>query len=82
MTVSSNLLRPVIVKGLYTYAIKDRPYTTRAITALTSRFVPSGSLKNINIVLENTIEVIPKINNENFFDLKYIIIRLVIRRVF
>jgi hypothetical protein len=34
----------------------------------TKRFVPSGSLKKINITLEDTIEVRPRIMSELFFD--------------
>lgn len=35
-----------------------------------SRFGPSGSLNNKNIVLEHTIDVIPKIINDVLFDMK------------
>lgn len=43
-----------------------------AIPITTRRFGPSGSLKNENIILENAIDVIPKIRSELFFELKYI----------
>ena len=45
-----------------------------AIPITTSKFGPSGSLKNKNITLEHAIDVIPKISNEVFFDLKYIFV--------
>lgn len=35
-----------------------------------SKFEPSGSLKNANIVLEHRMDVIPRISNEIFLDLK------------
>ncbi len=60
-------------KGLNKYAVKDKEYIITAITVITRRFGPSGSLKKKNIVLDNTIAVMNKINNEIFFDLKYII---------
>ena len=43
-----------------------------AIPVTISRFGPSESLKNKNSILEKIIDVIPKISNEIFFDLKYI----------
>ena len=59
-------------KELDKYSAKDKQYTIPANTVTTSRFGPSGSLKNENIGLENTIAVIPSMINEIFFDLKYI----------
>jgi len=53
--------------------VKDRKYIIAAITITTRRFGPSGSSKKKNIALEHAIDVIPKISNEVFFDLKYII---------
>lgn len=43
-----------------------------AIPITTSKFGPSGSLKNKNSILEHTIAVMPKISSELFFDLKNI----------
>jgi len=54
------------------YIVKDKKYTIAAPTITTKRFGPSGSSKDKNIVLEHTIDVMPKITNEIFFDLKYI----------
>lgn len=45
---------------------------TAASTVTIRRFGPSGSLKNVNMILEHTMAVIPKIRSEIFFDLKYI----------
>jgi hypothetical protein len=45
-----------------------------AATITTKRFGPSGSLKNKNIVLEQTIDAIAKISNEIFFEMRYIIL--------
>lgn len=42
-----------------------------AMTITTRRFGPSGSLKNENITLEHAMDVIPKISNDVFFDLRY-----------
>lgn len=69
---SKNFLKPVIeVSNRYT--VKDKKYTISAIPMTTSKFAPSGSLKNRNSIFEHTIDVIPKINNEVFFDLKYMV---------
>jgi len=40
----------------------------------TSKFGPSGSLKNKNSNLEHARDIIPKISNEVFFDVKYVLI--------
>ena len=45
-----------------------------AIPITTSKFGPSGSLKNKNSALEHKIAVIPKISKEICFDLKYIFV--------
>lgn len=45
---------------------------TPAKTVTIKRFGPSGSSIHKNIVREHTRDVIPKINSETFFDLKYI----------
>ena len=54
------------------YDDKDTTYTIAAITITMRRFGPSGSLKDRNIILEQAIDVIPRMNSEVFFDLKYI----------
>jgi hypothetical protein len=46
---------------------KDKEYIITAITVTIKRFGPSGSLKNENITLEHTRDVIPKISSEVFF---------------
>jgi hypothetical protein len=43
-----------------------------AIPVTMSRFGPSESFKNKNVVLEHRSDVMPKISSEVFFDLKYI----------
>lgn len=58
-------------KELDKYSAKDKKYRIAAITVTMSKFGPSGSLKKKNINLEHARAVIPKINNEIFFDLKY-----------
>ena len=45
-----------------------------AITVTMSKLGPSGSLKNTNSALEHTMEVMPKMINEVFFDLKYMVV--------
>lgn len=47
---------------------------TPAKTVTIKRFGPSGSSIHKNIVREHTRDVIPKINSEIFFDLKYILV--------
>jgi len=54
------------------YAVKDRKYITAAITVTISRFGPSGSLKNANMVLEHRMAETPKIISGVLFDLKFI----------
>lgn len=49
-------------------------YTKTPIPIVTSKLGPSGSLKNTNIILENTIAVIAKIINKDFFDVKFIFV--------
>jgi len=61
----------LFVEGLNKYTANDKKYIMAAIPITTRRFGPSGSLKNKNIILEHTIDVIPRISNEIFFDLKY-----------
>jgi len=60
------------VKGANTYTAKDRKYMIAANTITTSKFGPSGSLMKKNTVREQTRDVIPKINNGIFCDLKFI----------
>jgi hypothetical protein len=42
-----------------------------------SKFGPSGSLIKKKNALEHTIDVIPKISNETFFDLKFMFVIVV-----
>lgn len=65
-----------LIEILGEYAIKDKIYKTSATTITTKRFGPSGSSKNTNITLEHTTDVTPKITNEVFLKLKYILIRM------
>lgn len=74
--VNKSLLRLMFVEYLYKYTAKDKKYIIVAITITTKRFGPSGSLKNMNITLEHVIDVMPKINNEIFFDLEYIFVSI------
>jgi hypothetical protein len=68
-----SFLRPV-AEELNKNTGKDKKYMIAAITVTTNKFGPSGSLKNKNIVLEHTMEVILRISKEVFFDLKYMFI--------
>lgn len=52
-----------VARGLEKYTGKDKKYMTRAIPVTINKFGPSGSSKNTNIILEQTIDVIPKIRN-------------------
>jgi hypothetical protein len=67
--IKKNLLRPIIDE-LNKDTVKDKRYTTIAITMTTNRFGPSGSFINKNIVLVKMIEVIPKINDGIFFEVR------------
>lgn len=70
---NKSLLVPINdIEELNKYIAKDKKYMITAIPITTSRFGPSGSLKNKNITLEHIIDVMPKISSEVFFDLKYI----------
>lgn len=69
---NKSLLKPVIERSNQ-YTTRDGNQTNSAITAIISKFGPSGSLKDTSIVLEQTKDVIPSIRSEIFFDLKYII---------
>ena len=55
------------VEGYNKYTAKDKKYMITAIPVTTSKFGPSGSLKNKNIARENKIAVTPRITNEIFF---------------
>lgn len=71
-TNNKSFLRPVHdEKGIPT--AKDKKYTIMAIPVTMSKFGPSGSLKNKNSILEHRIAVMPRMSNEKFFDLKYIL---------
>ena len=65
---------PCFVEGWYTYTARDKTYMITAIPITISKFGPSGSLKKKNISLEHAIDVIPKISNEIFFELKPIVV--------
>jgi hypothetical protein len=60
------------LEDLDEYASKDRKYTIIAIPITTRRFGPSESLKKTNMILDNTMDVMPKIIKEVFFDLRFI----------
>jgi len=68
---NESLLRPT-AEGINKYAPKDKKYRIAAIPVTTSKFGPSGSLKNTNIILEHASAVIANISSEVFFDVKYI----------
>jgi hypothetical protein len=54
------------------YAAKDKKYIITAAPTTTKRLGPSGSLKSKNSIFEHRVAVTANINNEVFFDLKYI----------
>lgn len=56
--------------------LKIKKYIITAITITTRRFGPSRSSRNQNIVLDTKTDVIPRISNEIFFDLKYIFLSI------
>lgn len=72
MEIANRSLLRAMVEEVNIYTSNDRKYMIAAIPILTTKFAPSGSLKNKNIIFEQTIDVIPKINNGVFFDVKYI----------
>lgn len=77
---SRSLLRPVAERP-NRYNGKDKEYIITAIPVTTRRFGPSGSLKNKNSALEHTIEVMPKISREVFFDLKCMFVSILEEQV-
>jgi hypothetical protein len=54
--------------------MEDNIKTIIAVPRTTKRFGPSGSLKNTNIILDKPSAVMAKSINEDFFDLKFIIL--------
>lgn len=60
-----------VVGALKKCNAKDKRNTMMAATETTSKFGPSGSLKNTNITLEDTIDAAPKIINGTLFVLMY-----------
>jgi hypothetical protein len=62
----------LIILVLNKYIARDKKYMITAITVTIRRFGPSGSSKDNSIILEHIIDVMPKISDEIFFDLKYI----------
>lgn len=74
MKIANRSFLRAVVPGLNRYDIKDKKYTITAVTITTNKFGPSGSLKNQNIALEHMADVINKIINEAFFDVKYIFV--------
>ena len=73
ITVRS-LFRPVNDTGEEggRYTAKDTSHRTTASPMTMSKLGPSGSWKDKNSTREHAIAVIPRSNNEIFFDLKYI----------
>jgi hypothetical protein len=69
-------LRP---ERLNEYASKERQYIITAIPITMSRFGPSGSSKNRNIVLEHRMDAIPKMRRDVFFDLKCMVSIILVR---
>ncbi len=63
-----------MIEDLNKYTVKDKKYRISAITTTMSKFGPSGSLKSENSIFEHAMDVMPKISNEVFFDLKYIFV--------
>jgi hypothetical protein len=59
------------------YIVTERRYTIAAVPITTSKFGPSGSLKKENIALAHTMDVMPNISNEIFFDLNNILVVIV-----
>ena len=67
---SKSLLKPVNgkkVEGKKKYVDIDTKYTIAAIPITTSKFGPSGSLKNENIARENKMDVRPRVTNDIVF---------------
>jgi hypothetical protein len=52
--------------------IKDKPKIITAVTITTRRFGPSGSLKSVNMILENAVAVKARITSDDVFDMKCI----------
>jgi hypothetical protein len=50
------------------YTTKDMAYMMPANTITMSRFGPSGSLNNENVILEQATAVMTKMSNEDFFE--------------
>src|SRR5678815_3927662 len=69
----ANRSRLRLVEGMNDHTIKDAKYRITANPVTTRRFGPSGSLKRKNNTLEHTRDVMPRISNEAFFDLKSMI---------
>jgi hypothetical protein len=57
-----------VVDEQYEYTAKDKTYKIAAITMTMSKFGPSGSLKDKNIVLEHAMDVMANIMSEIFLD--------------
>ena len=70
MQIANRSLLSPVVEGTKDHTIKDEKYRITAIPVTTSRFGPSGSLNSRNIALEHTRDVIPRISNDVFFELK------------
>lgn len=71
LTANNSFLRPII-EGVNKYTVKDNKHRMSAIPVTINKLAPSGSLKDKNSSLEHATAVTAKINNEVFFDLKYI----------
>ena len=57
-------------------AKEDRKYITNASAVTIKRFGPSGSFIKKNTILENTRDVMARINREIFFDMGYIFLSI------
>lgn len=74
MEIPNRIFLNPIIEEANEFTNKESAYTTAAPTITISKFGPSGSSKNKNIAREHRTDVIPKIINEVFFDLKFIVL--------
>jgi len=81
MKIAAKNFLGAVKEDLNKYTVKDKRYKINASPITTSKFGPSGSLNNKKSNLEHERDIIPRISNEVFFDVKYVLTILLVLRL-
>jgi len=81
MKIAAKSFFGAVIEELNKYTVKDKKYKINASPITTSKFGPSGSLNNKKSNLEHARDITPRIRNEVFFDVKYVLTILLVLRL-